>query len=123
MPASGPGKVYDVEKFAAKITGTVKLPSTYTNAFAIKANQTAGYLNKNCQPVDGALDAAAAKVETVEPRARRRVAVSDRTTPERAARSRCAGPESIRLPPSFSGLSAAPFALGRTTMYWHTKSP
>jgi len=50
MPTSGPGKVYDVEKFAGKVTGTVNLPSTYTNAFAIKANQTEGYLKKSCKP-------------------------------------------------------------------------
>ena len=51
MPSSGPGKVFDVEKFAGKISGSVNLPSTYTNAFAIKANQTEGYLKKNCKSV------------------------------------------------------------------------
>jgi NitT/TauT family transport system substrate-binding protein len=39
MPKSGPATVYNVEKLAGKITGTVNLKTTYTNAFAIKANK------------------------------------------------------------------------------------
>ncbi len=50
MPSTGPKVVYDVEKFAGKITGSVSLPSTYTNAYAIKANQLLGYIKKNCKP-------------------------------------------------------------------------
>jgi len=50
MPATGPKVVFDVEKFAGKITGNVNLPSTYTNAYAIKANQLLGYIKKNCKP-------------------------------------------------------------------------
>jgi NitT/TauT family transport system substrate-binding protein len=50
MPSTGPQVVYNVEKFAGKITGNVNLPSTYTNAFAIKANQLLGYIKKNCKP-------------------------------------------------------------------------
>jgi len=50
MPATGPNVVFDVEKFAGKITGNVNLPSTYTNAYAIKANQLLGYIKKNCKP-------------------------------------------------------------------------
>ena len=50
MPSSGPRTVFNVEKLAGKITGNVTLHSTYTNAFAIKANQTEGYMKKNCKP-------------------------------------------------------------------------
>jgi NitT/TauT family transport system substrate-binding protein len=50
MPSTGPKVVYNVEKFAGKITGSVSLPSTYTNTFAIKANQLLGYIKKNCKP-------------------------------------------------------------------------
>jgi NitT/TauT family transport system substrate-binding protein len=39
MPKSGPTTVYNLEKFAGKITGPVNLATTYTNAFAIKANK------------------------------------------------------------------------------------
>jgi hypothetical protein len=39
-----------VEKFAGKITGNVNLASTYTNKYAIKANQLQGYIKKNCKP-------------------------------------------------------------------------
>jgi NitT/TauT family transport system substrate-binding protein len=39
MPKSGPATVYSVEKLAGKITGPVNLKTTYTNAFAIKANK------------------------------------------------------------------------------------
>jgi NitT/TauT family transport system substrate-binding protein len=39
MPKSGPSTVYNLEKFAGKITGPVNLKTTYTNAFAIKANR------------------------------------------------------------------------------------
>jgi hypothetical protein len=28
----------------------VSLPSTYTNTYAIKANQLLGYIKKNCKP-------------------------------------------------------------------------
>src|SRR5581483_2283732 len=38
MPKSGPATVYKIEKLAGKITGPVNLKTTYTNAFAIKAN-------------------------------------------------------------------------------------
>ena len=43
MPASGPSTVYNVEKLAGKITGTVNLKTTYTNAFALKANKLEGF--------------------------------------------------------------------------------
>jgi NitT/TauT family transport system substrate-binding protein len=39
MPKTGPATVYNVEKLAGKITGAVNLKTTYTNAFAIKANK------------------------------------------------------------------------------------
>jgi sulfonate transport system substrate-binding protein len=39
MPKSGPATVFNVEKLAGKITGAVNLKTTYTNAFAIKANK------------------------------------------------------------------------------------
>jgi NitT/TauT family transport system substrate-binding protein len=39
MPSSGPATVYNVEKLAGKISGAVNLKTTYTNAFAIKANR------------------------------------------------------------------------------------
>jgi sulfonate transport system substrate-binding protein len=39
MPKSGPATVFNLEKFAGKITGPVNLKTTYTNAFAIRANK------------------------------------------------------------------------------------
>jgi NitT/TauT family transport system substrate-binding protein len=39
MPKSGPATVLNVDKLAGKVTGTVNLATTYTNAFAIKANK------------------------------------------------------------------------------------
>ncbi|MHB8642660.1 MAG: ABC transporter substrate-binding protein [Gaiellaceae bacterium] len=39
MPKSGPATVLNVEQLAGKVTGTVNLATTYTNAFAIKANK------------------------------------------------------------------------------------
>jgi sulfonate transport system substrate-binding protein len=39
MPKSGPATVFNVEKQAGKVTGPVNLKTTYTNAFAIKANK------------------------------------------------------------------------------------
>jgi sulfonate transport system substrate-binding protein len=39
MPKSGPATVLNVEKLAGKVSGTVNLATTYTNAFAIKANK------------------------------------------------------------------------------------
>jgi len=50
MPANGPKTVFAVEKLAGKITGSVNLSTTYTNAFAIKANQLEGFIKKNCKP-------------------------------------------------------------------------
>ncbi len=46
MPKGGPAKVYAVEKFAGKITGPVNVTTTYTNRFAIKANQLEGFAKK-----------------------------------------------------------------------------
>ena len=43
MPRGGPAKVYDLEKKAGKITGPVNVNQTYTNQFAIKANELLGY--------------------------------------------------------------------------------
>ena len=43
MPKGGPAKVYDLEKKANKITGAVNVNNTFTNKFAIKANQLLGY--------------------------------------------------------------------------------
>ena len=43
MPPNGPQTVFDVEKLAGKITGTVDLAATYTNQFVIKANQVEGF--------------------------------------------------------------------------------
>ena len=45
MPAGGP-KVFAMEKFAGKITGPVNVTTTYTNKFAIKANQLEGFTKK-----------------------------------------------------------------------------
>jgi len=39
MPKSGPATVFKVDQLAGKVTGTVNLGTTYTNAFAIKANK------------------------------------------------------------------------------------
>ena len=39
MPTSGPSTVLKVDQLAGKVTGTVNLATTYTNAFAIKANK------------------------------------------------------------------------------------
>jgi hypothetical protein len=39
MPKSGPATVYNVEKLAGKITGTVNLKATYTNAFRDQGEQ------------------------------------------------------------------------------------
>jgi NitT/TauT family transport system substrate-binding protein len=39
MPKSGPATVFKIEKLAGKITGPVNLKTTYTNAFATKANK------------------------------------------------------------------------------------
>jgi NitT/TauT family transport system substrate-binding protein len=39
MPKSGPATVLNVDKLAGKVAGTVNLATTYTNAFAIKANK------------------------------------------------------------------------------------
>jgi len=46
MPKGGPAKVYAVEKLAGKISGPVNLATTYTNKFAIKANQLEGFTKK-----------------------------------------------------------------------------
>jgi len=46
MPKGGPAKVYAVEKFAGKITGPVNVTTTFTNKFAIKANQLEGFTKK-----------------------------------------------------------------------------
>jgi NitT/TauT family transport system substrate-binding protein len=43
MPKGGPAKVYEVQKAAGKITGPVNVNNTFTNKFAIKANQLLGY--------------------------------------------------------------------------------
>jgi NitT/TauT family transport system substrate-binding protein len=43
MPKGGPAKVLAVEQLAGKITGPVNLSTTYTNKFAIKANQLEGF--------------------------------------------------------------------------------
>jgi sulfonate transport system substrate-binding protein len=43
MPRGGPAKVYDLQKKAGKVTGPVNVNNTYTNKFAIKANQLLGY--------------------------------------------------------------------------------
>ena len=43
MPKGGPAKVYEVEKLAGKITGPVNVTTTYTNKFALKANQLEGF--------------------------------------------------------------------------------
>lgn len=45
MPVGGPQTVLDVETFAGKVKGTVNLPATYTNDFAIQANKTEGFSN------------------------------------------------------------------------------
>jgi NitT/TauT family transport system substrate-binding protein len=47
MPRGGPAKVYDLEKKAGKITGPVNVTTTYTNTFAIAANQLLGYTAKS----------------------------------------------------------------------------
>ena len=39
MPKSGPATVLNVDRLAGKVTGNVNLATTYTNAFAIKANK------------------------------------------------------------------------------------
>ena len=39
MPRGGPATVFNLEKFAGKITGAVNLATTYTNTFVIKANK------------------------------------------------------------------------------------
>ena len=39
MPKSGPATVLKVDQLAGKVSGTVNLATTYTNAFAIKANK------------------------------------------------------------------------------------
>jgi NitT/TauT family transport system substrate-binding protein len=43
MPKSGPATVFNVEKLAGKITGPVNLKTTYTNAYALKANKLEGF--------------------------------------------------------------------------------
>jgi NitT/TauT family transport system substrate-binding protein len=43
MPASGPQTVEAIGRTAGTITGTVDLPVTYTNSFAIAANKLEGY--------------------------------------------------------------------------------
>jgi NitT/TauT family transport system substrate-binding protein len=43
MPANGPQTVLNTLKFVGKVTGNVNLASTFTNAFAIQANQLEGY--------------------------------------------------------------------------------
>jgi NitT/TauT family transport system substrate-binding protein len=43
MPASGPATVEAIGREAGTITGTVNLTTTYTNSFAIAANQLEGY--------------------------------------------------------------------------------
>jgi len=42
MPASGPVTIESIDRFAGIITGSVNLPATYTNDFAIAAKQDAG---------------------------------------------------------------------------------
>jgi NitT/TauT family transport system substrate-binding protein len=46
MPANGPATVLAVEKLAGKITTPVNLATTYTNAFALKANKLEGFTLK-----------------------------------------------------------------------------
>jgi NitT/TauT family transport system substrate-binding protein len=43
MPATGPATVESIDRFAGVITGTVDLPVTYTNEFAIAANKAQGF--------------------------------------------------------------------------------
>jgi NitT/TauT family transport system substrate-binding protein len=42
MPASGPTTIESIDRFAGIITGSVNLPATYTNDFAIAANKALG---------------------------------------------------------------------------------
>jgi NitT/TauT family transport system substrate-binding protein len=43
MPASGPATVLAIEKFIGNVTGPVNLSATYTNQYAIAANQLEGF--------------------------------------------------------------------------------
>src|SRR5579859_2999803 len=43
MPASGPATVLAIEKFVGNVTGSVNLSATYTNQYAIAANQLEGF--------------------------------------------------------------------------------
>jgi NitT/TauT family transport system substrate-binding protein len=43
MPASGPATVLAIEKFVGNVTGPVNLSATYTNQYAIAANQLEGF--------------------------------------------------------------------------------
>jgi hypothetical protein len=43
MPASGPAAVLATGKVAGKVNGTVNIPATYTNSFAIAANKLEGF--------------------------------------------------------------------------------
>jgi NitT/TauT family transport system substrate-binding protein len=43
MPASGPATIESIDRFAGIITGSVNLPATYTNDFAITANKLEGF--------------------------------------------------------------------------------
>jgi len=46
MPKGGPAKVYEVTKAAGKITKPVNVTTTFTNKYAIKANQLEGFTKK-----------------------------------------------------------------------------
>jgi NitT/TauT family transport system substrate-binding protein len=43
MPASGPATVLAIEKFIGNVTGPINLSATYTNQYAIAANQLEGF--------------------------------------------------------------------------------
>jgi NitT/TauT family transport system substrate-binding protein len=43
MPASGPATVLAIEKFIGNVTGPINLPATYTNQYAMAANQLEGF--------------------------------------------------------------------------------
>jgi NitT/TauT family transport system substrate-binding protein len=43
MPASGPGTALAIDKLAGNVTGSVNIPATYTNTFALAANKLEGF--------------------------------------------------------------------------------